>query len=159
MIVDKFVSLENGDSIVGVDINTGYFQIGYKIFEDEEKIKDKFMSCDLLNSSSCQHLRDTRGPFNVVYCGSVFHLLDKEQTQTLAKSIFNLMESGGTLFGRTIGTFSQDPSEEDKGKFKYLHSENSLKELFESVGFVSVKVIRGEYEPVRIILSFSCIKP
>jgi len=163
MIFDKLINLERGDTVVGIDIAPEFFQIGFEIFEDEDQVRDKFFPCDLLDSDQMEQFRKARGPFNLIYCGSVFHLLEKEQTVNLAKAIFGLMSSGGIFFGRTGGSLTGKPEEsehKERKQKRYLHTEESLKELLESIGFVNVKIEKND-EPDREnpnMLAFSAEK-
>lgn len=67
--------------------------------------------------------------FDVIYCGSVFHLLDEPQTRTLAQNAFKLLkkttniaesEGGGepkltkVFFGRTVGVTLPAPATFDQ---------------------------------------------
>jgi len=163
MIFDKLINIESGDTVIGIDIAPEFFQIGFEIFEDEDQVRDKFFPCDLLDSAQYELFCKARGPFNLVYCGSVIHLLEKEQTVNLVKAIFGLMSSGGIFFGRTASSSTGQPvlsEHKERKQNRYLHTGDSLKELLENIGFVSVKITKND-EPDREnpnMLAFSAEK-
>ncbi len=80
---------------------------------------------------------------DVVYCGSVYHLLDEAATHTLSKHLYKLLAPGGVLFGRTVGSLHDTaPAVADwKSKPRFLHSADTFKRMLLQYGFVDVEFV------------------
>jgi len=90
--------------------------------------------------------------FDVVYCSAVYHLVNREKSIQLTKNVFSVLKSkkeggsGGIFFGKTGGSGVADPIEmldERNGIMRYMHTPDSMKQMFESVGFQDVQVVKG----------------
>jgi len=161
MIIDKIVSpTKNNNSIIGIELEENFIQAGYQLFGDAQKMKENnimhifdifsLLSDDNKTESSSSKIIQ-KNKFDIIYCGSVYHLLDEQHCQSLSKIIYSLLSPKGILFGRTGGIPSEKLKEISKEKkelsgpwkSRFLYSECSLKTLFETSGFVDVEVVVG----------------
>jgi len=167
MLTDKIVDLSKGDTITGVDIASQYFTLGYDLFGgDKEKVEKHFVTCDILSDEGCKKLVKDHGPFNVVYCGSVYHLLLRDQTERLTAAAFQLTSNNSVYFGRTVGSNKEGGETVSRGvsrgggdaeRPRYLHSQKGFQEMLEAAGFVDVQIIEME-DDQRQMLHFTAYK-
>lgn len=154
-------------NVQGLDIEPQFFPIGTKLWTGVENVTEgpeKYLSdhlypCDMLDSSLVQRVAQQRFPegVDVIYSGAVLHLFSMEECLRFALNLFQIASlrrsssvgasGSGVLFGRTIGStgrpFSAPRAVGDSrrsSQLKYLHGIESLKSLFESVGFTDVVV-------------------
>jgi len=88
--------------------------------------------------------------FDIVYCGSVFHLLNEANCKKLARNCFSLLGTTDpstspsnykkVFFGRTMGTSKEEPFTIESAGDRFMHSKASLKALFEAAGFQDVNI-------------------
>ena len=149
------------EKTIGVDIDKAYFELGYQFYEDEDRLKTKFLVKDLteLGQSLDQKL-------DIVHAGSLLHLLTDEQNRTLVKFIYEHLNSSGVFFGRALGR--KDPENSSEAMLKHFHSVESLTKRLEAVGFVDVTIhtMPQNNAPVgekstadKLFLMFSARKP
>jgi predicted TPR repeat methyltransferase len=140
------------EHIWGVDLRSDFFEVGFLMFNDRDTMKDHFIAADLLVKDTSSWSERLKEGFNIVYCGSVFHLLDEEQICLLANNIYNvLLKPGGIFFGRTMGSASDASLRFEYGnQLKFLHSKKTMKSMLESVGFINVSI---EYDSSEAALS------
>jgi len=93
------------------------------------------------------------GKFNVVYTGSVLHVLVEAEIEQFLKNIYDMLTSGGIYFGTcgvadSPGT-TDEPAPGKENLMRYIHSLESLKSLLEKTGFldVDVQITAGSEKP------------
>jgi len=144
------------ENLLGVDIEDGYFSVGFNLFGDKDKMQHRFAMVDVLSTdvenqnmalsqflyprpSAKSGVSETLGPqaLDAVHCGSVFHLLNKEQCYVLSRAAFRFLSTSaaycgvssspyaissptsksgsssrvagrGVFFGRTVGSASEE---------------------------------------------------
>jgi len=126
------------EDIIGLDVVPDYWQLGNQLYGDTPC---RFLQKDIAKPTSLDDLPQV----DVVYTSAVLHVLQKDQTFHLVSNIFKLLRPGGFYFGGTIGSEPEGFWLHDR----WLHSETSLKELLESVGFVDVFVIKAKFEDLE----------
>jgi len=121
-----------------------------ELYEDNQKennpMKDRFVRLNLLKDDFPATLKEFAGKkingfesFDVVYLGSVLHLLVEESVEKCLSNILQVLKTHGELFGQTVAR--ETPKEVNReGGFRYLHSPTSLKQLMERLGYENVKI-------------------
>jgi len=137
LIVDG-AKLQN---IIGVDIENSFIEGGFAIFNDKDKLGDRFITTNFLYNSFIDFiLKKFGGPVDVIYAGSIIHLLTENESAKLLSTAFALLKDGGILLGQTAGaSHAGKPSTLLHGP-RYLHSHDSLINLFKETGFVDINV-------------------
>ncbi len=91
------------------------------------------------DSQDAQRLQDYQGSAEVISSNLVFHTLSKEQVQDMLLAMFQLLKPGGLLLGACGGCKeARIWSEYDGGR--WLHSQQTLKEAFQSAGFAQIQM-------------------
>jgi phospholipid N-methyltransferase len=146
MVVDGV----NKEKIFGIDLEKTFIELGFELFDDREAMHDKFFAMDIFDKNtwptqiSSQH-------FGVIYCGSVLHLLNRQDGIKLIQFSHDFLVTGGILFGRSVGSIKEPfdrykSYESDQSKLRYMHTAASLTELLSQHGFKNIKVTVGTNE-------------
>lgn len=178
MILDG-ASIHN---VFGIDLKQQYIDIGLnQLFCDQQLMADRFAVVDILQlnfakQSSIFAERVSSG-IDVIYIGSVYHLLSYEQSSKLTHIISlilnaNPTKNGGLLFGRTVGSiesYAYDRTDTKKSdqQLRYMHNIQSFTAMLQSEQFTDIHIT---HEPVDMpshleqqgktaILSFSARRP
>lgn len=143
----------SSNHVFGVDLNSEYIDIGLDIlFCDRDRMQNKFAVVDVLASriggQSYTFDKRVQSGIDVVYCGSVYHLLDLQQQKRLTHVVSlilnaNPSRNGGLFIGRTAGSTEQRPflrSTSQQSQLRYMHSVTSFRDMLTSEGFVDVDV-------------------
>jgi len=129
-------------SIYSIDVNDGYWNLGFEMFGDKDILKVNTLFTDVSAKSFGEEHSDLTNKFNFVYTGAVLHVFAKDEAEQFVQNIYNLLVSGGTYFGSCAtaleATQTTEPTPK-KDKLRYLHSPESLEELLKSVGFTNVQ--------------------
>jgi hypothetical protein len=139
----------------GFDSELAFMETGMKMFGDAKKWQSQFISGNALTlmGSGEEKKKDDGGnnslfmhaPFTYIYTGAFFHLLSESDQERLAAVAFELLGSGGTLFGRHVASGEEMPFEvkpENKmvSQLKWMHTPKTFTSMLESIGFVNVVV-------------------
>jgi len=161
----------NPQNICGVDIESNFIQSGFDLFEDKHILSDRFIIANFLEEKFYEQIiKKLGGPVDVIYAGSVIHLLEEKDIAKLVLTVFTLLKPGGVFLGQTAGSAHAGIQSLLMG-LKFLHSKDSLTSLLRETGFVDVQVnehadddkfhtagSRGPRENWRFF-SFACKKP
>ena len=83
--------------------------------------------------------------YDMIYCGSVFHLLDEAKCKKLARNAAKLLatstegEQKKVFFGKTVGSKLDSPLWKAE-QLRYLHTKETLRALLEEVGLHDVTI-------------------
>jgi len=130
------------EDVYAIDIHDGYWNFGYDLFKDKDTLKVNTLFTDVSVPEYAETHADLINKFNVVYTGAVLHVFAKDEAETFVRNIFKMLVSGGVYFGSTgvaIEPTQTTVSTPKKDKKRFLHSPDSLEELFKEVGFVNIK--------------------
>ncbi|KAF4974465.1 hypothetical protein FZEAL_8636 [Fusarium zealandicum] len=90
------------DQIVGVELERGYTELGYELFNDRATLKTRFVNADMLDTEN-KELKALNGTFDTIHIGLVLQLFNlEEQMQFLTNTIAKLKPSGGLIVGHTL---------------------------------------------------------
>jgi len=131
------------EDIYAIDIHDEYWNVGYEMFRDRETLKVNTLFTDVACKEFAIEHADLMGKFDVVYTGAVLHVFAEDEVELFVRNIYNVLKKGGFYFGSTgmnpeAGVTTTPTPRKDK--LRYLHSKESLKELFEKIGFTDVEV-------------------
>ena len=138
------------ENLVGVDVAAGFFELGYQLFNDAGRTPAlTFVLADVTEVSERAKL--PRSQFDVVYAGSLLHLLDEAGVEKMVKAAFALVANGGIFGGRNVGRLTTPGSFARRGgnafgemnQLRYLHTAESLRQVLLAAGFSSAEVVVG----------------
>jgi SAM-dependent methyltransferase len=131
-------------NILGVEKFKQFVDIGFELFEDEEKMKDRFVIADFFTDNVKELVaQKINEPFDIVYAGSVYHLLLEDQGIAFTKLVHSLLKTGGIFFGQTVAAETPtltDAGRERENSLRYLHSPASFTEMLQKHQFDDVVV-------------------
>jgi SAM-dependent methyltransferase len=121
------------ENIYGCDLQTDFIELGYKLFQDRDKLRTKFLVADIFDSSS--PLKDLQGIIDIVYAGSFFHLWGLQQQKEVSKAValLHCPRPGSMIIGRQIGAVEAGEKTSATGTM-FRHNPDSLKKLWKEIG-------------------------
>jgi hypothetical protein len=155
---------ELGDIGIGIDINSAFFSLGRELCNVQQSDEP---ALQFIEHDIASHALAASWPrFDVVYCGSVFHLFSLDDTRKLAHNLADATVQGGLLYGRTVGVEGaarEQQREQQQGDLRYLHNAETLAQLLGDAGFSEVSVTRAQRGSVggsasMTMLEFSAIR-
>ena len=135
---------------LGLELEQDLIDLGLDVlYKDRPVLQSSFTTQNVLADdfmSNTQLAAFHSAGVDLVYCGSVYHLLDEAPTHTLSKHIYKLLKPGGVLFGRTVGSLHDTrPTLADwNGRQRFLHSADTFKRMLLQYGFVDVEFVATE---------------
>ena len=129
----------NKTQILGVDISKEFINLGFEFYGDKHELNDRFFTMDIFHENGKRFINhaiklNDNEKFDVIYIGSVYHLLSKEQCKSLTQIASSLIkESDGIIFGGTVGVESKPGNyPRSKQKMRYLHTKDSFEIMLKS---------------------------
>lgn len=121
------------EQIWGTDLQSGFIELGYELFQDKETLKSHFLAADVLDTGSC--LAQLDHTIDVTYAGCFFHLFDWEQQVQVAKRIIQLLaaQKGSLVIGKQVGhvTADEKPFQIPSGGIVWRHNVASFRRMWE----------------------------
>ena len=125
--------------LYGLDIEKGFVNLGYDLFNDKKTNKMTFIIGNILDKDFIQRMNLPTN-FDIVYSSSVIHLLDNEQVKQFLSNIYTILRENGIFFGQTTGLPEPQEIQEASGRHYFLHSGDSLKEELKKIGLKVIKI-------------------
>ncbi|KAI2463316.1 hypothetical protein F4781DRAFT_440660 [Annulohypoxylon bovei var. microspora] len=121
------------DNLIGVDVESRFHDLGYKLFKDRETLKARLVTGDVFDDN---FLAEFRGKIDIIFVGSFLHLFTYEQQVKIMAHVTKLLrnQKGSMIFGRhmatakTGGTFNTNAI----GWSLYYHSPETISQLLDS---------------------------
>ena len=135
--------------VLGLELERDFIDIGLDVlFQDRGSLSSAFIAHDILtpdflSQPTLTAFRDAG--IDLIYAGSVYHLLLQPDTVALTQHSYELLKPGGVFFGRTVGSLHPvDPVDVHWiGKPRFLHSAATFTAMMQQCGFAEV-----EFAPV-----------
>ncbi|OTB09385.1 hypothetical protein M426DRAFT_70672 [Hypoxylon sp. CI-4A] len=152
------LSVDGVDSsrLYGVDLEPRFLQIGYDLFQDEEKFNATFVAGDMLSQSepsdSDELLSMLHGKINIIHATSFFHLFTWDDQIKAAWRMVQFLDPNDAdvmIFGRHVGTTTPGDREGSRGSKKFLHDASSWQELWDEVGRLTGTAWRTEVNEIE----------
>ena len=147
---------------LGLELEQDLIDIGLDgLYKDRAALQQSFTTQNVLDDgfleSNSQFAAFHSAGIDVVYCGSVYHLLEEAPTHTLSAHLYKLLSPGGVLFGRTVGSLldTRPVDANWNGRSRFLHSAHTFKTMLLQYGFVDVEFVptgsdMGADNPVKV---------
>jgi len=124
------------DNLYASDLRLDFWNLGYELFLDEDRLKATFVEADVFDADSA--LAQLDGTIDILHSASFFHLFGYEKQVEVAKRVVKLLRPvpGSLLLGRQVG--SANPGvighpQNGRGEV-FRHDEQSWKGLWDKVG-------------------------
>lgn len=129
--------------MAGVDIDKGFIDLGYELFQDRDRFKAQFVVGDVLNSSAS--LEPLYGQFDIINASSFFHLFGWDDQVTIGQRLVRFFKpeaDKAMIVGRQVGAYEAQNLEEWREQAKvdaatrrhYRHDLASWQLLWDEVG-------------------------
>lgn len=122
----------------GSDLWGDFFEVGYKLFNDKDRLQTTFIAADIFDDGS-QLVTELAGKVDIIYTGAFFHLFTLDEQERAAARVVQLLapKPGSLIVGRQSG--GEEAREEERkgntgGKKYFKHNAQSWKELWKRVG-------------------------
>jgi len=119
-----------------MDIESAFFDLGYELFRDREKMQATFLATDL-TKTNIPSIESLKNSIDVISTQSLFHLFTLDDQKTVAKHLVMLTKAkpGSLIVGRQVGTRKAGVH---KGMAEntavFAHNADSLSQFWEDVG-------------------------
>lgn len=130
-----------------MDLEASFFDLGYKLFRDEDTLKSTFISGDIFATPN--PLEGLKGKMDMVFMASFIHLFSYEQQVEVCKMVVGLLRDrkGSMLFGRQIGSVKAGATVDESGKeSKFRHNEETFRRMWKEVEVATGTKWRVEFE-------------
>jgi hypothetical protein len=117
------------ENILGCDLEPDFIELGYKLFQDRDKLQSKFLAANIFAPRSA--LTDLKGQVDMIYADSFFHLWGLEKQKEVSKRVASLLRprQGSMILGRQIGAEKSSAL-----GTMYRHNVESFKKLWKEIG-------------------------
>ena len=132
-------------NLYGLDIEKGFINLGYNLFNDKNTNKMTFIIGNILDKDFIQQMK-LESSFDIAYSSSVIHLLDNQQVKQFLSNSYRIVREMGVFFGQTTGLPEPREIQEASGRHYFLHSGDSLKEELKKIGFKEIKIQVKKHE-------------
>jgi SAM-dependent methyltransferase len=124
------------EHLYGSDLRPEFFDLGYKLFRDQDTLNSKFIVGDVFDPSS--PLAELDGKIDIIYAASFLHLFGYEDQVKVCERIVKLLKEkkGSVVLGRQIGnaTAGEAQTRNNPVRTRWRHNEESFKKMWEEVG-------------------------
>lgn len=119
------------ENMYGSDIEPRFWQLGYDLFGDRDKMKAKFISADIFDPAS--PLSHYNGQFDIAFLGSLLHLWNWQQQADALRAIIKLMRPEALVIGCQLGRVTGievDTGWRTGGKTYFMHDPETIEKLW-----------------------------
>lgn len=122
------------ENIISGDLRAEFWQLGYRLFRDKDKFHGRFFQGDIFDE---HYLEELEGKIDIIHTSAFFHLFTLPRQKILMSRLLRLVSTkpGAIIFGRQAGCTipCQLQNSLRPGEGLYMHSEESFKEVWETV--------------------------
>ena len=126
--------------LYGFDLEPAFIDMGYKLFQDRDKLHANMLSGDVLadpNSPKSEDLTALEGSMDIVHAASLLHCWGWDDMITATKRLITLTrkQPGSMVIGNQMGSLDAGQYAMPTGKgFSYRHNVNSMEHFWSQVG-------------------------
>ena len=123
-----------GQNMYAVDLSSDFWELGYVLFKDRERLDAKLIVADVLASDDGNgDLEALKAKVDIIHAGSFFHLFDWDSQAEALKRLVSLTRKGALMVGHQTG---RKPAKRTLigGEPRFYHDEESWRSLWSTVG-------------------------
>lgn len=126
-------------NLIGIDLQQGFLNLGFELFQDRDTFTGRLLAGDLLNSAD-ESLEEINGKVDVIHAAALFHLFDWEDQVMLGTRLvkfFKANANAAMVVGRQIGTlYPHDRAtyKDHGGPGWYRHNLKTWQDLWDEIG-------------------------
>lgn len=120
----------------GLDIEPAFFDLGYELFRDREKMHATFLAADL-TKTSVPSISSLRSKIDIVSAQSLFHLFNLNDQKTIAQHLVSLLKPipGSMILGRQAGDLEAGEKRGlSQDSLVFLHNLETFERFWQEVG-------------------------
>lgn len=124
-------------NMYAVDLIPDFWELGYELFRDRERMHAHFFVADILDGKSSDSLRVLKGRVDIINSASLFHLFSWEKQVKAMIQMAQLTSGPGALIaGHNVGREPAGVTENKwyKNNPPFLHNEDSFHRIWDEVG-------------------------
>lgn len=126
-----------GQNMYAVDLSSDFWELGYVLFKDRERLDAKLIVADVLASDDGNgDLEALKAKVDIIHAGSFFHLFDWDSQVEALKRLVSLTRKGALMVGHQTG---RKPAKSTLigGQPRFYHDEKSWRNMWTEVGKVT----------------------
>ena len=126
----------SSEAMYGIDIESAFFDLGYELFRDREKMHATFLAVDLA-TPVLPSIESLESKFDIISAQSFFHLFTLEDQVNAAIHLarFTKPISGSIIVGRQLGLMEARETEGLTPEATvFLHNPDSFTSFWQDVG-------------------------
>ena len=126
----------SSEAMYGIDIESAFFDLGYELFRDGEKMHATFLAADL-TSPVVPSIKPLESKIDIISAQSFFHLFTLGDQVTAAIHLSRLTKPipGSIIVGRQLGFMeARDTQGLTPETTVFLHNPESFTKLWQDVG-------------------------
>ncbi|KAH7384967.1 hypothetical protein BKA64DRAFT_748443 [Cadophora sp. MPI-SDFR-AT-0126] len=123
-------------NLYACDLRGEFFEMGYRLFRDQETLKSTFIEADIFDDTSA--LFDLEEKVDILYAASFLHLFGYERQVEVCRTLVRLVKGrkGSLILGRQVGCVvaGEEVQSTNEEGLMFRHSEESFVRMWERVG-------------------------
>ncbi|KAL8938709.1 MAG: hypothetical protein Q9216_003746 [Gyalolechia sp. 2 TL-2023] len=147
------------EKLVACDLNSKFFDMGYELFRDRERLKTPMLAGDIFRDDG--PLAEMQGKLDFVHASLFLHLFTWEKQVEASKQIIKLLkpQPGSIVLGRQTGNMLAQERRMPSLGNAWRHNEKSFRKMWEQVGvetetrwdiWVKADEMEGKHEEARV---------
>ena len=120
----------------GLDIEPAFFDLGYELFRDRDKMHATFITADL-TKESVPSIESFGSSMDIISANGLLHLFNLEDQKTVARHLVRLTKprAGSMIIGLQIGSMEAGERQRKSADTShYLHNLESFDSFWQDVG-------------------------
>lgn len=95
----------SSSAFYGIDVEPAFFDIGYDLFRDKNRLQATFIATDLTQEMLPAQAEPLKASIDVISAQSLFHIFPLDMQRRLMKNLFKLAKpaTGSLIIGRHLG--------------------------------------------------------
>ena len=123
------------DNMYATDLASEFWELGYELFRDRDKMKATFFTADIMNAQT--GFKDLHGSVDIILANRFLHLFVWEDQVKAIKALVSMSKPGSWIVGQQTGIESGIEIGEKGSKTnwpKFFHNVDTFERIWRQVG-------------------------